>query len=45
MGLFLVRGRLRGTERRIVAGVGHFMPRERPAAVVGAMGGLLAKST
>jgi pimeloyl-ACP methyl ester carboxylesterase len=33
-----------GTERRIVAGVGHFMPREQPAAVVEAMRELLAKS-
>ena len=33
-----------GTERRIVAGVGHFMPREQPAAVVEAMRDLLAKS-
>ncbi len=33
-----------GTERRIVAGVGHFMPRERPAAVVEAIRELLAKS-
>jgi pimeloyl-ACP methyl ester carboxylesterase len=33
-----------GTERRIVAGVGHFMPREQPAAVVEAMRELFAKS-
>ena len=33
-----------GTERRIVAGVGHFMPREKPAAVVEAMRELLEKS-
>ena len=33
-----------GTERRIVAGVGHFMPREQPAAVVEAIRELLAKS-
>lgn len=26
-----------GTERRVVAGVGHFMPRERPGAVVDAL--------
>ena len=26
-----------GTERRVVAGVGHFMPREEPAAVVDAL--------
>jgi pimeloyl-ACP methyl ester carboxylesterase len=32
-----------GTERRIVAGVGHFMPREQPAAVVEAMRKLLEK--
>ncbi len=33
-----------GTERRIVAGVGHFMPREQPAAVVEAIRELLEKS-
>ena len=26
-----------GTERRVVPGVGHFMPREDPAAVVDAL--------
>ena len=30
-----------GTERRVVAGVGHFMPRERPGAVVDALRALL----
>jgi len=30
-----------GTERWIVAGVGHFMPRERPATVVEAFQALL----
>ncbi len=33
-----------GSERRIVAGVGHFMPREQPAAVVEAIRELLEKS-
>jgi len=33
-----------GTERRIVAGVGHFMPREKPAAVAEGMLELLARS-
>jgi len=31
-----------GTERHVVAGAGHFMPRERPGAVVEALRGLLA---
>jgi pimeloyl-ACP methyl ester carboxylesterase len=26
-----------GTERRVVAGAGHFLPRERPGAVVDAL--------
>jgi len=30
-----------GTERRIVPGVGHFMPREKPAAVIEALRALL----
>jgi pimeloyl-ACP methyl ester carboxylesterase len=32
-----------GTERRVVAGAGHFMPREQPRAVADAMLGLLAR--
>jgi pimeloyl-ACP methyl ester carboxylesterase len=32
-----------GTERRLIAGAGHFLPREQPAAVVEALRGLLAK--
>jgi len=30
-----------GTERRVVPGVGHFMPREEPKAVVDALQKLL----
>jgi pimeloyl-ACP methyl ester carboxylesterase len=30
------------TKRHVVAGAGHFMPRERPGAVVEALRGLLA---
>ncbi|HET6365957.1 MAG TPA: alpha/beta hydrolase, partial [Pseudomonadales bacterium] len=30
-----------GTERRVVAGAGHFMPREQPGAVVDALRRLL----
>jgi pimeloyl-ACP methyl ester carboxylesterase len=33
-----------GSEGRVVARAGHFLPREQPAAVVDAMLGLLAKS-
>jgi len=33
-----------GTERRVVAGAGHFMPRERPAAVAEAILGLLGRA-
>jgi len=33
-----------GTERRVVAGVGHFMPREQPAAVVDAIEQLLGQT-
>ena len=33
-----------GTERRVVAGSGHFLPREQPAAVAGAIRELLAST-
>jgi len=33
-----------GTERRVIEGCGHFMPRERPAAVTEAMLTLLART-
>jgi len=33
-----------GTERHVVAGAGHFLPREKPAAVAKAMLGLLART-
>jgi pimeloyl-ACP methyl ester carboxylesterase len=33
-----------GTERRVVAAAGHFLPREQPAAVVEAILGLLART-
>jgi pimeloyl-ACP methyl ester carboxylesterase len=30
-----------GTERRVIPGVGHFMPREAPGALVDALGAVL----
>jgi pimeloyl-ACP methyl ester carboxylesterase len=33
-----------GTERRVVAGAGHFLPRERPAAIAEAILELLART-
>ena len=33
-----------GTERRVVAGAGHFLPREQPAAVAEALLALLARA-
>jgi pimeloyl-ACP methyl ester carboxylesterase len=33
-----------GTERRVVPGAGHFLPREQPAAVTEAISRLLART-
>jgi pimeloyl-ACP methyl ester carboxylesterase len=33
-----------GTERRVIPGAGHFLPREQPRAVVDALLALLART-